>query len=164
MNVLRFLSLTTLSLWIGGLGILGGIAAPVMFATLQEQDPVGGRETAGVVFGVIFQHFQSVSWICGGALLALFGVRAALGPRPRRLAVRVWILVAMLGVSIATSVWLVPRIDRIRNSAPGIIASLPADDPRRIEFGRLHGLSNGLMLVTLAGGLLLLWLEARDTA
>jgi hypothetical protein len=164
MTVLRFLSLTTLSLWIGGLGILGGIAAPVMFATLQQQDPVGGREIAGVVFGVIFQHFQSVSWICGGVLLALFGARAALGPRPRRLSIRIWILVVMLAISIGTSLWVVPRIDRIRSAAAGTIASLPADDARRVEFGRLHGLANGLMLVTLAGGLLLLWLEARDTA
>jgi hypothetical protein len=164
MAVLRFLSLTTLAVWVGGLGILGGIAAPVMFATLQEHDPVGGRETAGVVFGVIFQHFQSASWICGGILLILLGVRTALGPRPRRLSIRIWTLIAMLAISIGTSVYLVPRIDRIREGAAGTIASLPAEDPRRVEFGRLHGLSNGLMLLTLAGGLLLLWLEARDTA
>lgn len=164
MAVLRFLSLTTLAIWVGGLGILGGLAAPVMFATLQERDPVGGREAAGVVFGVIFQNFQWVSWICGGILLALFGVRAALGPRPRRLSIRVWTLVAMLAISIGTSMFVVPRIDQIRTGATVTITSLPADDPRRVEFGRLHAISHGLMLLTLAGGLLLLWLEARDTA
>ena len=164
MAVLRFLSLTTLAVWVGGLGILGGIAAPVMFATLQESDPVGGREAAGVLFGVIFQYFQAASWVCGGILLALLGVRAALGPRPRRLSIRIWTLIAMLAISIGTSMFVVPRIEGLRASAAGTITSLPADDPKRVEFGRLHGLSNGLMLLTLAGGLLLLWLEARDTA
>lgn len=164
MAVLRFLSLTILAVWVGGLGILGGIAAPVMFATLQEYDPVGGRETAGVVFGVIFRHFQSASWICGGILLAILGVRTALGPRPRRLSIRMWTLAAMLAISIGTSVLVLPRIERIRQTAAGTITRLPPDDPQRVEFGRLHALSNGLMLLTLAGGLLLIWLEARDTA
>ena len=43
------------------------------------------------------------------------------------------------------------------------ISSLPDTDPVKQEFGRLHGLSNILMLVTLAGGIGLLAIETTDT-
>lgn len=162
MTMLRFLSLVALAVWMGGLSVLGGIAAPVVFAVLEAHDPVAGRETAGLVFGSIFQHFQPAAWICGAMLLATLGGRAALGPRPHRTRVRVWLVIAMLAISFATALYLVPRMDRIRRESPGTIASLPADDARRVTFNRLHGASNGLMLLTLVGGLALFWFEARD--
>jgi hypothetical protein len=161
--VLRFLSLITLSVWIGGLAVLA-IVAPVLFVTLEGQDPVAGRELAGAAFGAAFRHFQSAAWLCGGLLLALLGARAALGPRPRRLAVRLWVVLGMLAVSVATTVAIIPRIDRLRAQTAGPIAALPAEDSRRASFNRLHGLSNGLMLLTLGAGLALLWFETTDTA
>jgi hypothetical protein len=164
MTVLRFLSLAALAVWIGGLGVLGGIVAPGLFAVLQAGDPIAGRETAGAVFGAVFTRFQPAAWVCGAALIMLLGARAALGPRPRHTGLRVWLVVAMLAVSIGTAVLIVPRIDRLRRETGGAISSLPAEDGRRVAFNRLHGLSNGLMLLTLAGGLALFWFEAKDPA
>jgi hypothetical protein len=164
MTVLRFLSLVTLALWIGGLGVLGAIVAPTVFAVLQAGDPAAGRETAGALFGAVFAHFQSATWICGGMLLVLLATRAALGPRPRHMRIRVWLVIGMLAISIGTAVLIVPRIDRIRRETSGPVAGLPADDARRVAFNRLHGLSNTLMLLTLLGGLGLFWFEAKDPA
>jgi Domain of unknown function (DUF4149) len=162
MTMLRFLSLVALAVWTGGLGVLGGLAAPVVFSSLEAHDPVGGRELAGLVFGAIFQHFQPAAWICGGLLLATLGGRAALGPRPHRTRVRVWLVIAMLAISLVTALYIVPRMDRIRRETAGSIAALPAEDAHRVMFNRLHAVSNGLMLLTLAGGLALFWFEARD--
>lgn len=162
MAVLRFLAVVVLSVWVGGLAVLG-IAAPVLFTTLQARDPIAGRELAGLAFGAVFKYFQTAAIICGAVLLALLAIRAALGPRPRRLAARLWTVIAMLAVSIVTTVSVIPQIDRLRSSAHGSIAALPADDPTRTAFNRLHGLSNGLMLVTLGAGLALLWFESTDT-
>jgi len=163
MSVLRFVSLVILAMWIGGLAVLGIVAAPSVFAVLEAHDPVGGRSLAGLVFGAVFQRFQPVMWILGGLLIAVLALRAALGPRPKRLAVRMWTVVAMVAVSVGTTLLIVPRIDRIRSATPGPIASLADTDSRKIEFNRLHGLSNGLMLLILAGGLGLMWFEVRDT-
>jgi hypothetical protein len=44
----------------------------------------------------------------------------------------------------------------------GPVAALPDTDPRRIEFNRLHGLSNILFSITAIGGLALCWWEARE--
>ena len=42
------------------------------------------------------------------------------------------------------------------------VSSLPADDPRRAAFGRLHAISTSLMGVAMLGGLLLCYWETRE--
>ena len=87
MAFLRVASLAVLAIWVGGLAALGLVAAPTIFATLEAQDPAGGRALAGVVFGAIFERFQHWAWGLGLLLMGILAVRALLGPRPRRLAV-----------------------------------------------------------------------------
>jgi hypothetical protein len=162
MSLLRLACVLTLAGWIGGLAVLGTVAAPTIFTVLEAHDPIAGRTAAGLVFGAIFERFSHVSWGFGALMLALLGARAALGPRPRRLGIRLWTVAFMLAVSLTTSFLLTPRINAIRDSASGPVASLPDDDARKSEFGRLHGLSNGLMLVTIVAGIGLLWAELND--
>ena len=166
MTLLRLASLIVLALWVGGLATLGFLAAPTIFAVLELHElngAEGGRAMAGEVFGAVFQRFQHAAWAMGGLLLALYGLRAALGPRPRRLALRMWTTIAMLAMSLATALVIAPRIDAIRQSTTGPVAALPESDPRKGEFGRLHGFSNGLMLITLLGGVGLMYSELKDT-
>ena len=114
MTFLRYLALIALALWIGGLVALGLVAAPQLFDVLEARQAAGGRELAGELFGSIFDRFQHVAWGLGGVLLASLGTRAALGPRPRRFAVRMWTVSAMLAASVVTSFVITPRIDTIR--------------------------------------------------
>jgi hypothetical protein len=164
MSLLRYVAVLILAVWVGGLAVLGGVAAPAIFSVLEAHDPATGRELGGVLFGDIFGRFQYLAWGLGAVLLLSLGLRAALGPRPRRLALRVWIAAAMLAVSVVTVVAIAPRIDAIQASVTGTIAALPDTDARKVAFGRLHGLANALMLVTLAAGVGLLWAEMRDQA
>jgi len=161
---LRMIALSLLALWIGGLAALGGIAAPIIFAQLESHDPHGGRELAGAIFGAAFQRFEWLAVAAGALLILILVVRTMLGPRPRRLAVRMQLLVLLVGIAIATAGWIAPAIDRLRLSAGGPMATLSVDDPRRVEFARLHGISNGLAILSLFGALSLLWLEAQDGA
>lgn len=163
MSLLRFACLLILALWVGGLAVLGGVAAPTLFAVLETRDPSGGAGLAGLLFGAIFRRFQHLSWILGGVLVLLLGARALLGPRPRRLGVRLWTLVVMLAMSLTSAFVLAPRIDEIRAETNGAVSALPDGDPRKTEFGRLHGAANVLMLVTLVAGLGLMWAEMKDT-
>lgn len=162
MSVLRLLSLLVLAIWIGGLAVLGGVAAPALFSTLEGLDATTGRETAALVFGAVFVRFQQLAWILGLLLMALLGLRAAIGPRPRRLGWRLWITAAMLAISLVAGLYIAPRIDAIRDSARGPIEALADDDSRKAEFGRLHGTSNGLMVLTVLAGVWLMWIELRD--
>lgn len=162
MQALRVISLSLVAFWIGGIVVLGLIVAPAVFVVLETRDPIAGRALAGLVFGDVFGRFQQMAWFLGGGLLALLGIRAALGPRPRRLAVQIWLVLSMVTASAYSGLILGPRIDVLRGETATTMATLPDDDPRKMEFGRLHGLANGLMLLTLVAGLGVFWIEARD--
>jgi len=162
MALLRVASLVIVAIWVGGLAVLGFVAAPEIFTTLEAADPATGRVLAGQVFGAVFGRFQHWAWVLGGLLVALLLTRALLGPRPRRLALRVWAVTGMVGLSLTTAFFISPRIDQIRRDTNGSVAALPDTDTRKAEFGRLHGLSNIFMLFTLIGGVGLLWAETKD--
>ena len=165
MVLLRVASLMALAIWVGGLAVLGFVAAPAIFGALTAQDATGGRAAAGAVFGAVLGRFQYWTWIIGAVLIVLLVLRALIGPRPRRLSWRVGLVVAMLGLSLATAFVFSPRIDAIRQAtaASGSIAALPDTDPRKAEFGRLHAFSNVAMLLTLLLGAGLIWAEAADS-
>jgi uncharacterized membrane protein len=162
MSLLRLACVLTLAIWIGGLAVLGFVAAPTIFHALEAADATSGRTLAGLTFGAVFDRFLHVSWGLGLLMIALLGARAALGPRPRRLGVRIWTVTGMLALSLVTGFFISPRINTIRDSVKGAVAALPDDDARKVEFGRLHGLSNGIMLVTIIAGVGLIWMELRD--
>jgi hypothetical protein len=161
MSALRFLAVVMLAVWVGGLAALG-MGAPAIFAALEAHDPGAGRTLAGIAFGAMFAQFEQVALVLGLILMALLGARSALGARPRGLGWRMCTLAVMIAVSAITAFVITPRIDHVRESTPGAIADLPATDARRIEFGRLHGLSGGLMGATLIAGLGLVWAELQD--
>lgn len=162
METLRWLSIVALATWVGGLIALGVVVAPGLFRLLALHDPSGGRELAAFLFGSLLESFQYLAWGAGGLLLVSLGLRAAIGPRPRRTALRVWTVAAMVTASLLLVFVVAPRIDAIRAQTRGTIASLAESDPLRVQFGRLHGLSSGLMLATVMAGLALLWAEMKD--
>jgi uncharacterized membrane protein len=163
MALLRVASLVVVSMWTGGLAVLGFVAAPEIFATLEAAEPTNGRVLAGQVFGAVFARFQHWAWILGAILIGLFIARALLGPRPRKLGLRLLVVAVMISLGAATAYAITPRIDTIRTETRGSIASLPDSDSRKAEFGRLHALSSIFMLITLAGGVGLLWAESHDS-
>jgi Domain of unknown function (DUF4149) len=162
MAFLRFVGLVALALWMGGLATLGALIAPTLFDVLGAHDPTSGRELAGTVFGSLFERLQRASWIAGTILLLSLAGRAALGPRPRWFGIRMWIAAGMLAASVSSVLFVTPRIERLRPGASHSMASVPADDQLRAEFRRWHMVSTALLMLTLAAGVGLLWMEATD--
>jgi hypothetical protein len=136
--------------------------APSAFEVLGSRDPANGRALAGAVFGESLRRFSWVSYGAGMAILGTLAGMALIGPRPRGLPVRAAIAAAMLAIALYSGFVLSGRIARLQASVPGQIQDLAPDDPRRVAFGRAHGLATVLMLVNLAGGLALLVWEARE--
>ncbi len=163
MLALRYVGLLALVVWVGGLLALGAIGAPSIFDVLSSHQAGGGRWLAGAIFGETLRRFHLVSYGCGAVLLGTMIVRAVLGPRPRRFAIRAVIALAMLAASVYSGVVVAAQIARTQ-AAIGAAApsSLPEGDPRRVQFGRLHAVSTGLELVPVLGGLMLLLWELKD--
>jgi hypothetical protein len=162
MAFLRFTALLALAFWIGGLSAIGGLTATALFEVLEARDPAGGREMAAVAFAEVFGRFQQAAWVAGAVVIASLVARAALGPRPKRFGLRVWVSAGMLAASVSSVLVVAPAIERARAAIAGPVASLAADDPQRVAFGRWHALSAGLMALTIAAGAGLIWSESTD--
>jgi uncharacterized membrane protein len=162
MIALRYVYVLALVVWVGGLITIGGVVAPAAFAALGTPDVAAGRQAAAAVVGEVLRRFHPIAYTSALALLASLGAMAVIGPRPIGFGLRIGIIGTMLVVSLASGLWIDRQIATLRRAAVAPMATLPPDDPRRIRFGQLHGLSTALMALNLLGGLTLLYWETRE--
>jgi hypothetical protein len=135
------------SAWLGAATIVAATVAPAAFAVLPSRTVAGAL--VGRVLPVLFWSGIAV----GVASVALTW---ALPLRVARLAASLTVLAACATAQLIVA----PRIARLREAIGGPIDALAAADPRRIDFGRLHGVSVGLLgiaAVAAAIGLVLLF-------
>jgi hypothetical protein len=162
MLALRYAGVLALTVWVGGLLVLGAIAAPSIFDVLATRHVVDDRVVAGAVFGEMLRRFHLLSYGCGLVLLATLVARGILGPRPIWFAARLGTACLMVAATAYSGLVVSTQIARTQAQIGGPPSSLPETDPRRMAFGRLHATSTGLQLVPILGGLLLLFRELKD--
>jgi hypothetical protein len=135
-----------LAMWLGATAVVGAVVAPAAFAVLPSRSLAGAL--VGRVLPVLF-------W--SGALLGV--VSAALAsPLARARRGRIACGATMTVACLVAQGLVTPRIERARVAAAGPVDALAPSDPRRIAFGRLHGLSVALLGIAglgAAAGLLL---------
>jgi hypothetical protein len=76
--------------------------------------------------------------------------------------VRIALALVMLAATVYSGVAVAGRIRALQQEIGAAPSSLPAADPRRAEFGRLHATSTVLLFVPVIGSLALVWWELRD--
>ena len=162
MVLLRYLYVVALVLWVGGLVSAGALVAPSVFGVLQAWNPVEGRVLAGQVFGEVLIRVTWLSYIMAGVMFITLTLHRLLGARPLKYGIRVGIMTVMLVMMMAMGFYLIPAVNAIQAQVNGPVSELAATDARRVEFDRLHGLSNILFSITAIGGLALCWWEARE--
>jgi hypothetical protein len=94
-------------------------------------------------------------------MLVALAAMARLGPRPTGYVVRSALVASMLAGVLYSGFVVLARIDVIQSDVGGMVSSLPATDTRRLKFDQLHQLSTRLMMLNMAGGLVLLYWQAR---
>jgi len=162
MVLLRYLYVVALVLWVGGLITAGALVAPSVFGVLQAWNETQGRELAGQVFGEVLLRLTWLSYAMGGIMFITLTLHRLLGARPVKYGIRVGIMAVMLLLMMYIGFYLLPGVDAIQSAVQGPMSALPETDPRRIEFDRLHGLSNILFSLTALGGLALCFWESRE--
>lgn len=130
-----------LTLWIGGLWVVGFAVTPTLFAELPD------TATAGSVAGSLFTVMSRIGLLCASVLLLLGWLqRACHARRWQLLVITIMMVLVVLGEYV-----LAPMISELR--VTGQVASL--------RFGQLHGLASGVYLANCVLGLVLLviWKE-----
>lgn len=138
MGLWSFLFRWTLGTWAGALLAFGAVFAPALFRVFTP--PEAGSVVRQVIpildaAGLLMLALALVSlWRLGG-----WGTR-------RAKLTSALILGAALLTGISAGV-ITPRMAELRAAAGEGISALPREHPTRREFGRLHGMSSGLMLL-----------------
>ena len=162
MFLLRYLYVVALVVWVGGLIVAGAIVAPSVFGVLQAWNSSEGRVLAGQVFGAVLLRLTWLSYAMGVLMFLALTLHRLLGARPLKYGIRVGIMAAMLLMMFAMGSYIIPEINAIQSHITGPVSSLPAADPQRLQFEKLHGYSNILFSITAIGWLALCWWEARE--
>ncbi len=124
------------ALWLGAVIFFSAAVAPAAFRVLPT------RTLAGALVGATL---PTLFW--SGALVALVALGLAwMQPwsAGRRLVTGAAGAVMLVATVVAQTV-VAPRIDRLRAELPSTLESVSPQDPRRAEFGRLHGVSVALL-------------------
>jgi MFS family permease len=139
----------TLSLWVGGMAIFTFLVTPILFRSL-------GRDEAGRIVGLYFPAYFTYNLVLAAAALAAFFLLSRRGWRAPH-----WVCAFLLALAVASAGFLrfgyYPRAQAVKARIASF-ETVPASDPLRQEFSRLHGASMGLNLFLLADGALLLLL------
>jgi hypothetical protein len=144
-----------LALWLGAATLFTATVAPAAFAVLPSRMLAGAL--VGRVLPIVF-----VAGIASGVLALVLAARSG---APRRTPHRVGAALLILGCAIA-QFGVGPRIIAMRAELPADLESIPTTDARRVEFGKLHGISVALLGVAMIGGAMALvagaWPRPKD--
>jgi uncharacterized membrane protein len=147
-SLLRVVRLLALVVWVGGLVFFAFVVAPVAFSVLPSTH-VAGTVVAGTL-GVL----NWMALVCGLlVLVGCAGLWARVQGSRRLLAAELWIALAMLLASAVVQWRIVPQMERDRIAAGGDVDAAPKSDPARLDFERLHPVSEKLEGAVLLLGL-----------
>ena len=159
----QFIHLMALSVWTGGIVIIGAIVAPTLFRRVKS------RKTAGELMGEILRKFDRVSLFCAAALIVTGMIKywSWENLTPWNLTRYVAILIMTTG-GLYSALVISPRLhewlsggDRSAETESVPIASAqPAESKKsqtpRHDFNQLHHMSVRLMMMNFICGVIAL--------
>jgi len=134
-NLPNHLSSLALTLWVGGLWIIGYLAVPTLFYSQPD------RQLAGVLAGKMFETLGYVGILCG--LYLLFHRWAEVGKQVSR-DVSAWLVIAMLSITLLIQFYIQPLMAEIK------LQALPVEMMQSAlagQFRMWHGISSVLYLI-----------------
>lgn len=136
-----------LALWVGGMALFTFIITPAIFNSYN-------RDMAGEIVGRLFPGYFLYNLVLSLLALVLFLIPWSDIAR-RRFRLSLFCLVIAVIINIFVSFKLHPDIKEIKKEIHSF-ETLSSDDPLRMKFRRLHGISAILNLLLLAEGVTLL--------
>jgi uncharacterized membrane protein len=158
MSFLRFLMLLSLVVWIGGLIFFAFVLAPTAFQVLPN------THLAGNMVGRALGKLHWIAIVSGIVFLmsSLLYNRLTDGS-PHVFASRHVLICLMLALTLFSQFWIIPRMDTLRASV-GDFATVPLNNPARVQFDALHVWSTRVESAVLLFGLVTVYLTASALA
>jgi uncharacterized membrane protein len=152
MSFLRFLMLLSLVVWIGGLIFFAFVLAPTAFQVLPN------THLAGNVVGRALAKLHWIAIVSGIVFLfsSLLYSRLTEGTA-HAFAMRHVLICLMLGLTLLSQFWIIPRMDALRASV-GDFTTVTLDNPARVQFDALHVWSTRVEGAVLLLGLVVVYL------
>jgi hypothetical protein len=155
MSILRFVMILSLVVWIGGL-IFFAVTAQTAFSVLPS------HHLAGSVVGAALGKLHWMALISGLVYLVSSIVYARLSTGAIHLfGGRQILVLLMLALTVISQWGITPRMHALRASV-GEIDNVPASDPARMQFNRLHVWSEQIEKGVLILGIIVIYLTARQ--
>jgi uncharacterized membrane protein len=156
--MLRFLTLLSLVVWLGGLIFFAFVLAPTVFSP----GLLPTRHLAGTIVGRSLGALHWMGIVSGIVFLttSMIYSRLTVG-NAQPLAGRHLLIVLMLLLTVISQFAISPKMLAIRERV-GVIDNVPLDNPLRAEFDRLHVWSEKFEEGVFFAGLLALFLTARS--
>lgn len=142
MNVVAILFHLALACWVGGVALFTFVLTPTLFKTQP-------RDVAGRIVGVLFPGYFRWGLICGGVALPCALALEESWPSPTQI-----LLLVMLAATALQAALIQPKAAELKKQI-GSFEQTPEGHPLRREFSKLHGISAGLNLLVLVGGVVL---------
>lgn len=155
MTILRFLKLLSLALWIGSIFFFAAVVAPAAFSVLPT------RTLAGMVVSRSILGLHWIGLICGLVFLLSSALLAFFQRDESPFMPRDFLLIAMMAITLYAHFGVERRMNSLK-AEMGVIDVISHDDPRRVEFNRLHVWSTRLEGSVFVCGLALLLLIVRE--
>jgi hypothetical protein len=151
-NLPNHLASLSLTLWVGGLWMIGYIAVPTLFYAQPD------RQLAGVLAGKMFETLGYVGIVCG--LYLLLHRWLAVGKQISH-DVSAWLVILMLSITLVTLFYIQPLMAGMKQQALPLDVMQSAFAP---QFKIWHGISSILYLIESLIGAWLVMRSFSDTS
>jgi hypothetical protein len=139
-----FLYRLAIACWVGGAALFTFVLTPTIFKTYN-------RDMAGGIVGALFPGYFKWGLACG--LIALAALFMSSSMQHRWVASA--IIVTMLAITVVQAFVIEPRAAVLKKAIPSF-ETTSQDDPLRVRFRKLHGVSAVGNLAVIGGGVALI--------
>jgi hypothetical protein len=154
-TAIRALILLLIILWLGGV-LFFPVVAATAFGSLPD------THTAGTIVAKCLRVLHYEGLFSGAVIVLLLLVAQFIKAVPRSVAAPVVMTLIMLGLTAFSQFSIIPRMENYRIAAGGAIDAVPRNDPNRMAFNKLHGVSEKVEEGVLLAGVVLVILVAAN--
>jgi Domain of unknown function (DUF4149) len=158
-TTLRALRLLVMVGWVGGLGFFAFVVAPVAFHSLAS------AHEAGIVVGGTLRVLHWIGLVGGVTFCLATGWLWLWAEVPARVgfAIQLGLTAIMLAVTAYSQFRILPAMEVDRALAGGEVETAPLESAGRLDFERLHALSERLEGLVLFCGLGVVFVLSRES-